>query len=252
MFEIKVTMLTLLGLIIGSFLNVLIYRIPNDISVAKGRSFCPVCKNQIKWYDNIPIISFIVLRGKCRNCKTQISWIYPFIEFVTMLCFFLIAWFVVDIWQCVLMALVSASLISLAMIDFNTMEIPDRFIIFNIIITALFFFFPEEIIWWERLLGLVTISVPFFIISLLTGGGIGFGDVKLMFSVGLMLGWKNSIVAGLIGCILGGIIGVILMIAKKKGGKSEMPFGPSLVVGIIIAMIFGTQIVNGYLGLMGL
>lgn len=251
--------ITLLGLCIGSFLNVLIYRIPNEIPFWKGRSFCPCCKEPIKWYDNIPIISFIILRGKCRKCKEKISYIYPLTESMTGIIFFLIAFFTLafdqsftwnptlswqNILKTVLYLMLFSSLITLSFIDFNTLEIPDRFILFQIILSPIFFLF-DDIIWWERLIGLAAASLPLLLLFILTrGNGIGFGDIKLMFSVGIILGWKLSLLALAIGFVVGGIFGVILLIRKQADGKTEMCFGPFLSFGILISVLFGNPLIS--------
>lgn len=249
MLAFLIVFITILGFNIGSFLNVLIYRIPNEIPFWKGRSFCPCCKAPIKWYDNIPILSFIILRGKCRNCKEKISFIYPLTESLTGVVFFLIAFFTLDkslSWQSILQTvfylMLFASLITLSFIDFNTLEIPDRFIIFQILLSPLFFLF-EDIIWWERLIGLAAASLPLLLLFVATrGNGIGFGDVKLMFSVGIILGWKLSLFALAVGFVIGGIVGIVLLARKKATGQTEMCFGPFLSIGILVAVLFGNQL----------
>lgn len=239
----------LLGVCAASFLNVLIYRIPRKISFVHGRSKCPSCGETIKPYDLIPILSRVILRGKCRNCKAAISVRYSIFEAIGgllfLLCFlrfgFTFRTVTADLFCCVLLVL--------AGIDIDTHEIPD---ILHIIIVALAVFdavtMSPDII--SRLIGAVCVSIPFLIIALLTGG-LGGGDIKLMAATGLLLGWRLNVLAAALGFIIGALISVILLARKSAKGKTEIAFGPYLASGLVISMLYGDYFINGYLSLFG-
>lgn len=202
------------GLAIGSFLNVVIYRLPKGNFFSKARSFCPKCGAQIKAYDNIPILSYIILRGKCRNCKAHISLRYPIIEALNCVLWIVnFAVFKISYMTLVYDVLVSV-LIVIAMIDFDTFEIPDSSNI-TILLLGLITFIPiSGVSWQSKLIGCVCISVPMLIIALF--GGMGLGDVKLYFVLGLLFGWQKILVIFLISVIAGGLFSVIYMIVRKK------------------------------------
>lgn len=240
-----------LGLIIGSFLNVCIYRIPNKTFFINSRSYCPNCGETLKWYDMFPVLSYIFLGGKCRFCKERISIRYPLIEAANML-LWLGAFLRFGIsWASLLAAVLLSALLVMAMIDFDTMEIPNGLVVF-IMFIALFGFIPTvqpELIWYEKLIGFFAISVPLYIIALISRGGIGGGDIKLMAAVGLFLGWKKTLLAFIFSAVLAAIGGTILMIIKKKGGKLAIPFGPYLAIGSAISLFVGDLTLSWYIGL---
>lgn len=239
----------LLGLVIGSFLNVCIYRVPQGISVVKGRSYCPYCEAQISAKDNIPLVSYLMLRGKCRSCGEKISPQYFFVELLTGIGF-LLTWLRFGaIWLTPIYFAFTAVLIFAAFVDIETQEIPDRthIIILGLAMLA-FFLAPETLLWWERLLGAVVISLPMFLIALLTGG-FGMGDVKLMAASGLLLGWKAMLFAGFLGCILAALFAVILIAQKKKSRKDKIAFGPFLAAALFIAALYATNIITAYFSL---
>jgi leader peptidase (prepilin peptidase)/N-methyltransferase len=236
------------GISIGSFLNVVIWRVPNKISFVKGRSSCPKCNHQIKSHDLIPILSFLFLGGKCRECKSKISKRYPLIELVVGLLYvfnFYILGFTPD---AILVCMVISILVCVTMVDFDTMEIPDGFNLALIIpaITAISVF--PDISFTARVIGFFAVSVPMFLIGWLTGG-FGGGDMKLIAVCGFLLGWQNVLVATFIALILGAIAGVYLKATHKIESKQPIPFGPYLCAGVYIAILFGNQLVDLYLSL---
>lgn len=251
----------LYGIVIGSFLNVCIYRIPNKTNIALGRSHCMGCDTDIKLYDLIPVISFLLLRGKCRACKSEISIQYPIIEALNGILY--VAVFHIYGWNglaTVLLNVVYCMVISLllviSVIDMRTQLIPN---VLNLVL-VLFGVLAVIIVYvgsngdWklisEYFIGFFAISFFLYLIFYITGGrGIGGGDVKLMAGAGLLLGWKLVIVAFLIGAISAAIIHPILMRVKKVG--RVMAFGPYLALGIVCALFFGERIVNWYIGYMG-
>lgn len=209
----------LTGLAIGSFLNVVIYRLPKGQFFSKARSFCPNCGAQIKAYDNIPVLSYIILRGKCRNCKAHISLRYPVIELLNCI-LWIVNFAVFGIsWMTLIYDISVSVLIVIAMIDFDTFEIPDSSNI-TILLLGLITFFPiSGVSWQSKLIGCVCISIPMLIIALF--GGMGLGDVKLYFVLGLLFGWQKILLIFLISVIVGGIFSVIYMIIQKKKAQDD-------------------------------
>ena len=247
----------LYGMILGSFTNVCIYRIPANISLWTPPSTCPVCNNLIKWYDNIPVLSYIILGGKCRKCKTQISMQYPMVEMFTG---FLVALIYLKIglsYDMIFLPLIVVMLITIAAIDYKTMIIPNGTVIALAIIGGLYtisrLIFPTEFVlqitWIEALIGFFAASLPLFLVAVLSKGGMGGGDIKLMAAAGLFLGWKYILVAMIVGSLIGAIISLTLIVLKIKKRKDMIPFGPFLCIGILIAAAVGPELVQWYTGI---
>ena len=237
----------LYGLVIGSFLNVCIYRIPKKENIATERSHCMSCGTQLKWYDLVPLFSWLFLKGKCRYCKAKISIQYPLVELINGVGYVWIIAVNGFNYVSILYCLCVSALLVLSVIDWRTFEIPVAFnwYIFGLGVVRCIVDF-ENI--FTYLIGLVAVSGFLFICFLVTRGrGIGGGDIKLMAAAGLLLGWQNILVAFLVGCILGSIIHIILMIAFKK--DRVLALGPYLSLGIFIAMLWGYDILNWFIGL---
>lgn len=235
------------GIVIGSFLNVCIYRIPENESVVKIRSHCMKCGKQIKWYDLIPLVSYLMLGGKCRYCKDKISFQYPLIEFVNGLGYAIIVLANGVNLTSVLYCLCSSALLALSVIDWRTFEIPVAFNIF-IGILGIIRLLTDLEHWSTYVIGFVSVSGFLYLIYLVTKGrGIGGGDIKLMAVAGLLIGWKNIILALVLGCVLGSIIHVALMKIQNK--DRMLAFGPYLSLGIYISMICGEQLISWYLNM---
>jgi leader peptidase (prepilin peptidase)/N-methyltransferase len=233
------------GVSIGSFLNVLVYRIPLHISVARGRSFCPKCNHALAARDLVPLFSWLALRGKCRYCKAPISARYFLVELtmglLAVLCFLLFPPQVAALY-----ALVAAILIVVTLIDADTQEIPDRMNVALLAAGVAAIFLVPEVTLLSRVIGFFTVSVPLLVIALLIAGAFGMGDVKLMAAAGFLLGWKGALVALFIALILGGVYGVYLLATKKKGRKEHFAFGPALCVGVFVSLLFGVWIIDWY------
>jgi leader peptidase (prepilin peptidase)/N-methyltransferase len=241
------TVTFLFGCIIGSFLNVCIYRIPHHESIVVGSSHCPKCMTPIRSFDLIPILSYVFLRGKCRTCKARISFRYPLIEFLTG-CLFLGVFLVYGYtWPTLIGFVLSAVLVVIAMIDLDTMEIPDVFhyIILGLALVNILFLKANLV---DHVIGSLIVSLPFFLVAYLTQG-LGGGDIKLMAVSGLLLGVQPTVVAALLGVMLGGIVASYLLITKKKGRKAMIAFGPFLCVGLYVAFLFGTPVFQWYMSL---
>lgn len=243
---------TLLGLVIGSFLNVCIYRIPNHTFFNNTRSYCPTCKTSIKFYDNIPVFGYLFLGGKCRQCREHISFRYPLVEILNTLAYILLYYKFGVSMITIGYSILLSTLIVMTFIDIDTLEIPNGIHLIILAIGVLSFFWPDGIVWWHKLVGLIVVSLPLLIIGMATGG-IGGGDIKLMFALGLIFGIKLTVFIGLISIIIGGILGVIYIINNRKNARGkELAFGPSIAIATTIAIFFGNELVNMYLNIFSL
>lgn len=247
------------GLLVGSFLNCVIYRLEEGKSFLKGRSFCPKCKHTLIWRDLVPVFSFAALLGKCRYCKTKISWQYPLVELATAL-LFLTSYNLVGgdgslsgIGATIYLLIISSFLIVIFVFDLRNLIIPDA-VIFPAIILA----FLYDILFLRlnisnflySAFGAVLFFLAIFLIS--RGKWLGFGDVKLALFMGLVLGFPNILVAMFLAFFIGAIIGLGLIARKKKTLKSELPFGPFLITGTFLALFWGKELISWYFNLFNL
>lgn len=248
------------GLLIGSFLNVVIYRVPQGMTLG-GRSMCPHCQHQIRAWDNIPVLSWLILRGRCRDCAAPISPRYPLVEASTAA-----AWIGVTLWGAgtgnaalVPLLLIFASVsIALTLIDFDTMRLPDVLVIPMTAITAIYL---TVLAWttnqWDHLLSAAGGAAAMFAFFLLLhvgskGRGLGFGDVKLSITLGALLGWFGypTVIVGVFAAFLiGGLPAAFLMLIRKLKAGMHIPFGPMLLAGTWIGILWGTQLSDLYLQL---
>lgn len=236
------------GIIIGSFLNVCIYRIPKSESIVVARSHCMKCGKQIKWYDLVPLVSFLVLRGKCRYCKEKLSWQYPVVEALNGILYGVIVLINGFNVTSVLYCLATSALLALSIIDWRTFEIPIGFNYF-IGILGVIRVVTDLGHWYDYVIGFFAVSLFLLILYIATKGrGIGGGDIKLMAAAGLLLGWKLIILSLGLGCLLGSVIHLILMKVQNK--DRVLAFGPYLSLGIYISMIYGEQIIDWYISTM--
>ena len=249
------------GLVVGSFLNCLIYRLAlpsfslKNLGGLRGRSFCPNCQHTLNWQDLIPLFSFIILKGKCRYCQQPISWQYPLVELATGILFILVVFYTSpNLLLTSYFLLVTCFLIIIFVYDLKYYIIPDK-IIYPVIILALIFNLQFLIskqfsIFNYSILSALGAAIFFLAIVLISRGKwMGVGDIKLAFFMGLFLGFPNVLVALFSAIFLGAIIGLGLVISGQKTLKSEVPFGPFLVTGIFVALFWGQQIINWYLNL---
>lgn len=240
--------LVLFGLIIGSFLNVVISRLPEKKSIIKPRSHCPGCKKPIKFYDNIPVISYIVLGGRCRNCKTEISIRYPLIESFTAFSFWLAYfYFSADLVYTAFVILFICLLISLAIIDLTYMILPDELTLGGALIFLVYSFFHPYITTLNALIAafgsaVIFTGLYFFYLKVKKIEGLGFGDVKMMLLLGLFLGLNQLLIAILVASLSGLIVGIFYIIFKGKTLKLKLPFGTFLGIGSYISLFFGREI----------
>lgn len=237
------------GLVIGSFLNVVIARLPEGRSLWAPRSACPSCGSPIAWYDNVPIISFLALRGRCRACAAPISWRYPLIEAATAALFGL-AWVVANgsIVGFAIGAALLAALLAIAVIDLRYQIIPDAITLPGVVVGFLASFVPGRISWMESAAGIVVGGGLFVAVIVLSRGGMGGGDMKLGAMLGAFLGWKALLVALFVAVVLGGLSAVALLASRRLARKDAIPFGPFLAIGGTVALLWGDRIIAWYLG----
>lgn len=235
-----------IGLVIGSFLNVVIARLPARRSLWKPGSACPTCGAAIAWHDNIPLLSYALLRGRCRACAGPISARYPLVEAVTAALFvaavarfgwgrdLAVAWILI------------AALVAITVIDLDHQIIPDVITLPGIVTGFLVNVASGRLLWTDSLLGIVLGGGVFFAIILASGGGMGGGDMKLGAMFGAFLGWQVTIVAIFLAVIVGGVVAAAMLLAGRKGRKDAIPFGPFLAVGGGAALFWGERIVTWY------
>ena len=238
----------LLGAIVGSFLNALIYRIPRKISIYKKRSFCPKCNHQLAWYDLIPILSYILLRGKCRYCGSKISPKYLIVELITAFYFsFSFLMFGYSVFYIESIFFFSILLV-ISLIDLEFMEIPDFLIIVGIVVEILLVILKKSYV--SSFSGMIIPPLIFAIIILVSKGGMGGGDFKYSFFIGLTLGFPKIIPWFILSFILGFFPAIYLLLSKKKERKSPIPFGPFMSLSAIIIYMWGDSIIRFYTSLM--
>lgn len=243
-------MVFLYGIVIGSFINVVTLRVPRKESIVRVRSHCDSCGYELKWFDLIPIISYISLGGKCRKCKTKISAQHLYMEVLSGIIYmivFTVAGFSIDT---VLICLLSSALLALSVIDFKTYEIPPGFqwVILVLAIAETAVHYTDYL---NHVIGFFAVSVFLYLLYIVSkGAAIGGGDVKLMAVCGLFVGWKLIIFAFLAGCIVGSIIHIIRM--KLSGESHVLAMGPYLSIGVFVAALWGDRILSWYLGILGI
>jgi len=232
------------GVVVGSFLNVCIFRIPAKTSIIKPLSQCPHCHHPIRFYDNIPLISYIVLRGKCRDCGGKISWRYPLVELITAILSLLLFLRFGLTFNFLIFFIFTAVLIVITFIDLDHQIIPDVLTLPGIPIFLLLAIFVVRVSWMEALVGLLIGGGMLFAIAyiyqLITKReGMGGGDIKLLAMIGGFLGWKSLIFILLVSSFSGAIVGIAAMVIQKKDMKYAIPFGPFLSAAAIAYLFWG-------------
>lgn len=254
----------MLGLCVGSFLNVCAYRIPKNISVVFPRSHCPVCSHNLNVMDLIPVASYIFLGAKCRYCGKRISPRYLAVEIITAALFLIIFHAFTNPLDVVLTCIFISIMLVIVLIDIDFKIIPDELIIVLIFIGAinyflnLFFNTGYDIYgdnsWLNGILGAFIPAFMLFMISffgsllLRVDEALGMGDVKLFIPIGLFLGWKLSLTSLLFSFICGGIFSIVLLLTKSAARKTEIPFAPFIAVGVFVALFWGWDLINWYFG----
>lgn len=226
-----IVLLFLFGLAIGSFLGALTYRLPRNISIGKGRSFCPNCKKQIKWFDNIPVFSFLILGGKCRNCSTKISFRYPLIEVATAITFVLVGFNIFNL-------IIASILIAIFVIDIEHQIIPDS-LVFGGFLIVIYNLLQGTFFWSNLLVGFLAADALLLLHLVTRGKGMGLGDVKLALLLGAIAGIYNLWTWLFFSFLSGAVVGIILLLVKHATMKQKIAFGPFLIIGLILTNYFG-------------
>ena len=252
-YGIEVVLIFILGLIVGSFSNVCVYRIPRNESIVYPASHCPKCHTTIKPIDNIPLLSYILLKGRCRNCKSKISIRYPVVEFLTGFIYLQIYLVYGLSIQTLIYVILASSLIIISFIDLKEQIVPDVISLPGIVIGFIISFFVPYISFINSALGVVVGGGIILIIGM--AGSIifkkeamGGGDVKLAAMIGAFLGWRYIIISLFLGFFLGAIVGIVLILSKIKSREDVVAFGPFIVLGSLITLLCGEKILSWYLG----
>ena len=243
-----------LGLAVGSFLNVVIHRVPEKESVVRPRSRCPKCGTELAARDNVPVVSWLLLRGRCRTCGEPISARYPLIELGTAVLFAAAGVRFGASWELPAYLLFFAALIAITAIDLERYIIPNR-IIYPTLFAAIPLLVAAAVLEDDTsriataALGALGAFVAMFVVHFISPRGMGFGDVRLSAVIGMFLGWIDGelvFLGMLLGFLLGSVVGVGLIITKIRGRKDHVPFGPFLAAGAVLAVLFSRQILEAY------
>ncbi len=242
----------IIGSIVGSFLNVCIYRIPAEKSIVSPPSSCPQCGHRIRWFQNIPIISYLFLGGKCASCKVKISLRYPAIEALTGLLFVLVLYFFGFSLATLVYWLFVAMLVVITFIDLDHQIIPDVISLPGIAVGFVCSFLIPWLSWLDSLLGIIAgggvlLSIAWLYALLAKRDGMGGGDIKLLGMLGAFLGWKAVFPIIFISSLVGSVVGIPLMLLQKKDSKFAIPFGPFLALAAMVYLFWGQQLVGWYL-----
>lgn len=245
-FSYSLSVALIFGLIIGSFLNVCIHRLPINESLMTPSSRCPACRRPIRWQDNIPVISFFILHGRCRDCGQPISWRYPLVELANGTGYVLLVWQFGVGSQTAVYALLYSSLLVITFIDLDYQIIPDRITLPGMVVglAASSVILPLGFV--NALIGLLLGGGLFYGVAAASRGGMGGGDIKLIAMIGAFLGWKQALLTIFIGALAGSVIGLFLMVFKGKSRKHPVPFGPFLSLGAVVSLFAGPAIWNWY------
>ncbi|HUU38526.1 MAG TPA: prepilin peptidase [Candidatus Desulfaltia sp.] len=246
--------IVLFGLVWGSFLNVVIYRLPRGLSLMWPPSTCPQCGTRIKAYDNIPVLSYLLLRGKCRACGLKISAAYPLVELLTPVCFLLLyARFSLSV-SFFASCLFASALIALCFIDLYHQILPDEITLPGLALALLYSGFRPDMTLRQALVGAVAGAGFLLVIYgayllLRKKEGLGMGDVTMMLLVGAYLGWVKAFFTLLVGSFVGALVGLFLLSFRKKDLQFALPFGTFLAPAAFFALVWGDRIINAYLSL---
>jgi len=248
-------LVVLVGLVIGSFLNVVIWRVPRGESIVSPPSHCPGCGHEVRPRDNIPVLSWLLLRGRCRDCGTQISARYPLVEAGTAVLFGVLTMAIGLEPELPAFLYLGAIGVALAMIDIDVKRLPNAIVLPSYLVAAALLTVAAAVDGsWEDLLraglGMVALYAFYFLLALVYPAGMGFGDVKLAGVLGLYLGWlgwAEVVAGGFLGFLFGGVVGGGLVLLRRAGRKSMLPFGPFMLAGALVAILWGGALADLYL-----
>jgi len=248
-------LLAIAGLLVGSFLNVVIARVPEGESVVTPRSRCPQCGVEISARDNIPVISWLLLRARCRNCGQPISARYPIVEAGHAALWLVMLWHFGWSWELPAFLYLASVGLALAVIDIDTKRLPNALTLPSYVVLGALLLLPALLdgdwsAYLRAWLAALALFGFYFLLAVVYPSGMGFGDVKLAGVLGLALGWLGwgeLVVGGFLGFLLGALLGGGLMLARKAGRKSKIPFGPFMLLGALLAIVWGGQLWDTYL-----
>ncbi|RKQ29889.1 prepilin peptidase [Oceanobacillus halophilus] len=246
MYFMLILYIFLLGLILGSFFNVVGLRLPKKIPFANDRSACPHCHQQLSWYENIPLLSFILQRGRCRHCHGKISIIYPIVELLTGILFAL-SFHIIGFQLELITALLLVSMLMIIFVsDIKYMLIPNKIFLFFLPLFIIMRIMVPLQPWWSSVLGAIIGFGLLAVIIIISRGGMGAGDMKLFGVLGMVLGFEKVLLAFFLSCMIGALIGILLLLFKIVGRKQPVPFGPYIVFAALITYLYGDAILNWY------
>jgi leader peptidase (prepilin peptidase)/N-methyltransferase len=244
------------GMIVGSFLNVCICRMPKNESIVTPPSHCPLCSYQIRWYDNIPLVSYMLLRGKCRGCGARISLLYPFVELLNGILTLLLFLRFGPSYEFAALFVFCSALVVITFIDLEHQIIPDEISLSGIVTGFALSFVLNGHTWLNSLFGILlgggSLLLVAYVYHWLTGKeGMGGGDIKLLAMMGAFLGWKAVPFIIFASSLIGSLVGISIMMFQKKDSKLAIPFGPYLAFGAVLYIFYGKPLIQWYLGLSG-
>ena len=250
----------ILGLLIGSFLNVVIHRVPLGESVVHPRSRCPGCGTELAPRDNVPVLSWVLLRGRCRTCGEPISPRYPLVELGTAVLFAAVAVWCGLSWALPAYLYLAAISVALSAIDLDVRRLPDKIVLPSYVVALVLLLLPSiaEGRWDAYLRAALTgvgLFAFYFLLALIYPAGMGFGDVKLSGVLGIYLGWYSwglAILATFVAFLLGAVVGVVVMVRTREGRRTKVPFGPFMLVGTFLALFVGQRVIDWYVAGIGL
>lgn len=243
---VYVVLFFIYGIVFGSFFNVVGLRVPKKESIVSPPSHCTTCDRNLTTLDLIPVFSYLFLKGKCRGCHSKISPIYPFMEFVTGVLFALAYYLVGFSFELVIALLFISMLVIITVSDIAYMLIPNKVLLPFAVTLLIGRFIVPLSPWWDSLLGAVVGFSVLYLIALVSKGGMGGGDIKLFFVIGLVLGVMQTLFTLFLAALIGSIIGLIILKKSGRGRKTPIPFGPSIAIAAVISYFWGADIISWY------
>ena len=238
-----------IGVVFGSFFNVVGLRVPKKKSIVSPPSHCTTCQRQLTAIDLVPVLSYLLLGGKCRGCGQKISWIYPLMELLTGGLFAFSYWQLGFSQEFVVALLFISLLIIIVVSDFAFMLIPNKVLLFFFPLLALGRVMSPLTPWWDSIVGAVVGFSILYGIAVVSRGGMGGGDIKLFFLLGLVLGTLNTLLTLFIAAVIGMVVGILVLKVRQQGRKIAIPFGPSIALAAVVVYFYGNVLINWYVAL---
>lgn len=245
--EVTTFFFFIFGLVFGSFFNVVGLRIPKRKSIVYPNSHCTNCQHELSWFENIPVLSYVFLQGKCRQCKTRISAIYPVMELITGLLYAFAFYFYHWSWELAIAILLISLFVIITVSDLAYMIIPDRVLLFFLIVFIIVRFIHPLSPWWDSIVGAIVGFGILYLLAVVSRGGMGGGDIKLFFVQGLILGTKATVMTLFLSSFIGALFGLIIILIKGYKKRVPIPFGPFISIGAIIAYFYTDIIIQWYI-----